>query len=273
MSDYTSIESLSKVFERGSANIIWCEHVLAMKNASGMKEDAWIAEYWNSWTNLAFVVAGILGLLRVASDMTKTAKLHLWGVLSAELTLMIGVGFGSFMFHAHQSRVAQIADELPMCLLTLFYNYALRGLHPLTTDPKYSGKFYGISLIFVVGLWAIYIYTGIYDVFVLCFSTQVVSTIALSWDAGRRVNHPTTVFYTGVSCLAFGKVLWEYERYLFRNEACDAPGTIWLHPLWHIGAALSHYCTMLNITNLNKRIHGNGTVASNGISNGHVKKD
>jgi hypothetical protein len=241
-----NLTGLTEVFQRGSANVIWCEHVLETLSKKTEGNEVWMAEFYNSITNSAFVIASFLGLWRVANNNGKTTSSNLPAILAAEFIMMIGVGVGSFLFHSHQSRAAQVADELPMSLLMLAYNYCLRGLHPITTHPNLSRFFYQGSLAVVGGLWAVYVCTGIYDVFLFCFTIQVISTLAISYDAGRRVNHPPNMFFTSVFFLVAGKLLWEYERYLHRNDMCDSPGTMLLHPLWHIGAALSHYYCMLN---------------------------
>jgi Ceramidase len=259
----SNLACFTEVFQRGSANVIWCEHVLETISNTGAKEgrDVWVAEFYNSISNAAFVIASMLGLWRVIlannnnkeDKTTTTTSNNLTAILAAELVMMIGVGFGSFLFHAHQSRAAQIADELPMSLVMLAYNYILRGLHPITTDPTLSRLFYQGSLLFVGVLWGIYIYTGIYDIFVFCFTIQVLSTLAISYDAGRRINHSSSMWYTSVFFLVSGKAAWEYERYLHANDMCDAFGTIVLHPYWHVGAALSHYYNMLNISLLQQK--------------------
>jgi Ceramidase len=257
-----NLTGLTEVFQRGSANVIWCEHVLETLSTSktGGNDEVWMAEFYNSISNSAFVIASFLGLWRVANNNGngKTTTSNLPAILAAELVLMIGVGVGSFLFHSHQSRAAQIADELPMSLLALAYNYCLRGLHPITTDPKLSRIFYQGSLALVGGLWAVYVCTNIYDVFLFCFTSQVISTLAISYDAGRRANHPPTMFFTSLFFLVAGKLLWEYERYLYKNDMCDAPGTKLLHPLWHIGAALSHYYCMLNTSLIAQKLQAIG---------------
>ena len=133
-----STQSFLKIFQRGSANVRWCEDVLATESNGG-KNDHWVAEFYNTLSNAGFVVAGVLGLIRVLSAKEKPMNFKAFVLL--ESIMVVGVGFGSIMFHAHQSLFSQYSDELPMSLLMLWYNYTLSGLHPLMTHPDYKRKF------------------------------------------------------------------------------------------------------------------------------------
>jgi hypothetical protein len=113
--------NLASFFERGTANVRWCEDVVA-----GHHYHESIAEFYNTITNIAFIIAALLGLKRVYDSRKPEAisagrpSLSNAFVLS-EMTMLIGVGFGSMLFHAHQSRFSQWADEVPMSVLAAVY--------------------------------------------------------------------------------------------------------------------------------------------------------
>lgn len=69
----------------------------------------YIAEFWNSLTNILFLALALLGAWQVWQQRQATA--FLWAYVSFGV-----VGFGSFLFHATLSYEMQLLDELPSIL-------------------------------------------------------------------------------------------------------------------------------------------------------------
>lgn len=69
---------------------------------------SWIAEFWNSFSSLAIIAAGIVGVV--------LSHRHGQGELRFVLAYLaiIGVGIGSLLFHMTLLRPMQILDEVPM---------------------------------------------------------------------------------------------------------------------------------------------------------------
>jgi signal transduction histidine kinase len=126
----------------------------------------------------------------------------------------------------------------------------MTGVHPLTTDPKYKLKFFSFCHGTVILLWGLYLYTHIYEIFLGLFTIQVAIGMIVAFDAARRLEHSLTKWWTSVILFAVAKSMWEVERSRFHSGTCEAPGTLLLHPLWHIGAALANGCGMKNAADL-----------------------
>lgn len=244
------LENTTWVFHRGTANIRWCEDVVA----AHVYHD-WIAEFFNTISNVTFVSVALLGLKRVAdSRLTKQFEYPPLptSFIVAELIMLVGVGFGSMMFHAHQSRIAQLADELPMSLLVAAMMHCMKGLHPLTTDSQNSKMLFRCSHATFALLWVVYLYTQIYEIFLLCFLLQIILAVTIGYDVGRRKKLSQRKWWLGVGCILGAKMVWNLERERFEQGSCDAPYTMWLHPLWHFGASLSHYLCMSGLADFYK---------------------
>jgi dihydroceramidase len=90
-----------------TASIDWCEQNYAFT--------PWIAEFWNTLSSLAMVVAGLLGLLTLRYGR---------GVRLA-FGLLVLVGLGSIAFHATLRFELQMLDELPMLYLVTWLAWLL----------------------------------------------------------------------------------------------------------------------------------------------------
>lgn len=239
-------------FRRGTANVQWCEDVVA----SHAHHD-WIAEYYNTWSNMTFCLVALVGFWRCRSDGLK------WSFWTAE-SIMMMIGIGSFLFHAHQSKLAQVTDELPMVLLLLTQSHCLEDLHPSTAlkEGKSIRPFYLLNHGFVLMYWIMYSVSDNYEIFLNGFGVQMGALFILGFDAGRRMEISQQKWICSFSAFAIGQGCWQLERYLYRTDSCHAPGIILLHPLWHLLAALSHMVMMSNYADLKQRINGGSDKAS-----------
>jgi hypothetical protein len=303
-----SSKNATSIFHRGTANVQWCEDVLARESSIADQQQRQqdsnsssnnnsntytVAEYYNTISNAFFVIVALHGLWKVTMRNTTTTQKaqaqapqqpiimkNKTAFFMAELIMMVGVGIGSVLFHAHQSRLAQYSDEFPMCCLLLAYKFCLKDVHPLTSKP-YATWFYGANVSVVAIVWMVYVQTGSYEVFVVLFSSQVLVMSVLSYSANTRLLASTTTttttmvnedgngtkrpisrsrssrstattWYWSAGCLVAGKLCWELERHRYDTGTCDAPGTLLLHPLWHLLAAISHHCSMQNLYDLER---------------------
>mmetsp|Transcript_69595 Transcript_69595/g.105103 ORF Transcript_69595/g.105103 Transcript_69595/m.105103 type:complete len:323 (+) Transcript_69595:3-971(+) len=216
----SSGSSGSSIFHRGTSNVQWCEDVLTRQQQQQQQEDEpqlqrpdqqnqhevyHIAEFYNTTSNAFFVWAAVLGLWRVLSNSTtlfgagkhnnnNSSNNNTNTIITiqntpafviAELIMMIGIGFGSALFHSHQSRVAQYSDEFPMCCLLVAYKFCMKDSHPLTSG-RYAIPFYTCNVLAVAIVWAVYVQTGIYEVFVVAFTVQVLVMTVLAFGANEN---------------------------------------------------------------------------------------
>lgn len=85
-----------------TSNIEWCEEKYHLSN--------YIAEFWNSISNIPFIFLSILSLYQL-----RMIKLKMRFVLC--YLMICAVGIGSFLFHATLLYEAQLMDELPMMVM------------------------------------------------------------------------------------------------------------------------------------------------------------
>lgn len=235
-------------FHRGTANVQWCEDVVASH-----AHDDWIAEYYNTWSNLIFMLVALAGLKRCRSDGLK------WSFWGAEVIIFL-TGIGSFLFHAHQSKLSQVSDELPMVLLLMTSSHSLEGLHPWTTFKKGQAypSYYVYNHTYVLAYWTLYCLLGKYEIFLNGFAVQVAVLFVLGLDSGRKVKHSVLKWICSFSAFAIGQGCWQLERYLYKTDSCNVPGIILLHPLWHLGAGISHLVMVSYYADLRERAFGEG---------------
>jgi hypothetical protein len=117
---HTASSHLPELFRRGTASVRWCEDVVA-----GHSYNDSIAEFFNTVSNFALIIAALLGLKRIflsRQDQQGARQGYLPNAfIAAEAIMIFGVAFGSMLFHAHQSRFAQMSDEVPMSFLAASY--------------------------------------------------------------------------------------------------------------------------------------------------------
>ena len=82
----------------------------------------WILEPVNTWTNLAFVFAGLYFIIKQSKFITNKGPLS----SNSSFPLIYGfacvfVGMGSFFFHASQTFIGQWFDVFGMYLVAVFY--------------------------------------------------------------------------------------------------------------------------------------------------------
>lgn len=234
---------LPELFQRGTANVQWCEHVV-----SSHAYHDWISEWWNSWTNLAFVVAGAYGWSKAAEKRAYPSRSLPRSFWWTELTMFV-IGMGSFLFHAHQSKAAEYSDELPMTVLNLQYLWCIDGVHPITRPP-HRVKFYTIVGLATALTWWFYFFTHNYRVFEYLFFAHVFTLLILSHSAGKRLLPSNYKWWWSLALLVPAKGAWDLERYRYGTEQCHTTGTLWLHPVWHVGSALAHAFNMSHLADL-----------------------
>ena len=90
-----------KLSSLGLPNVKWCEATRC----------SWITEPANTWSNLAYIIAGIIIFMMLKPENRKTSK---W--FGATL---IFVGFSSFVYHMSYTFVFQVLDFIAMYVLTV----------------------------------------------------------------------------------------------------------------------------------------------------------
>lgn len=106
--DHDHKDALSAYWPR-TATLDWCEE--------NYVECKYIAEFWNSLTNLSYVLLALYGMFNAWRYGMERRFLLAYASIGV-------VGIGSFLFHATLSYEMQLMDELPMiyCVCVLTYS-------------------------------------------------------------------------------------------------------------------------------------------------------
>ena len=202
----------------------WCE---AYTSPYTYSEN--ILEFTNTFSNLAFVIVAFSSIYEFNHPLFHKCNIAL-----------LLVGIGSSIFHATDTYVGQVLDELPMSILTYYYLYIV---YHIKNWAFY--RFIYIGLITLV--WSLYINFRIHDIFLTLFAIQVLVPVMTVMFYITKTNVQKRLFIYSILFLIIAKACWLYERYLHATVQCPTTmiePTYYLHSYWHIGIAISHYLWM-----------------------------
>ncbi|GMH71051.1 hypothetical protein TrRE_jg8389 [Triparma retinervis] len=162
-----------------TSTIDWCERNYVV---------SWyIAEFWNTISNLTYVLVGLMGIFQAYKHRYET-RFVLIGV-----GIMI-VGFGSSAFHGTLLFEFQMADELPMMWSIMVWNYAMFLMESTTTDKKHT-----VTAILCASYAVIYSILHVYFEFTLTFQLNFALMILIS----GFILHKNCCEQTGRSFIPF----------------------------------------------------------------------
>ncbi|KAM4047642.1 alkaline ceramidase 3 [Anomaloglossus baeobatrachus] len=219
-----------------TSTLDWCEENYAVSY--------YIAEFWNTVSNLIMILPPICGAIQTVKDKLETRYLMAFLGLAA-------VGMGSWCFHMTLKYEMQLLDELPMiygcsvfvyCLYECFknrnsYNYLLLVLlmlfsvivttvYLLWKEPVFHQVMYGVLVGFLV-LRSVYIVTWVYP-----------------WLRGLA--------YTSLGLFLIGFLLWNVDNIFcdtwrdVRQKMPPVLGAVTqFHAWWHILTGLGSYLHIL----------------------------
>lgn len=218
----------------GTATLDWCERNFEICN--------YIAEFWNTLSNLLMVVLALFGLYTVHKYKFETRFSICY------LGLMV-VGIGSWCFHATLLYSMQLLDELPMIYGTCVFVYCV-------LEDKRKPRF-GLPLIIGLALYAI-IVTGVYLKIETAEFHQtaygILVSIVIFKCAYHNINgdikdpQVTRLFKLGLVSYLGGFALWNIDNFFCEylraaRESLPFPftGLLELHAWWHIGTGYGTY--------------------------------
>ncbi|MCW3128317.1 MAG: hypothetical protein JWO03_3975 [Bacteroidetes bacterium] len=199
----------------------------------------------NTWSNIAFIVAGILigwQLMRGAysENSNSLTRNHFYAIFYASLVVLLGPG--SMAMHATTSELGGFFDMLSMYLIASFtVAYAMERFFKLS--PIY---FVGIfSVILAICIWA----DGATDIHIIfwffgdtAFASFIGGTIII--EIGNRyirhMHHEIKWALASFGLLMFAFLIWNLTR--TGTSPCQPDSLIQGHAAWHILCAGSTYC-------------------------------
>jgi hypothetical protein len=199
------------------ANIEWCERYMNQQ----LNDNRWFNEPINTFSNIVYLIS-----------VYKTRNMsHNFLSLYSSL-LMVLTCFGSICFHGSGTRIGQLLDEIPIVLLCDSYIKLLDTNEGFSRNRLYE---YYIALLTII-----YIITNQYMIFLTVVTSQGVALAYFVLE--KNIKYKKKAYNRAFMVFIFGKVLWEYERYLYRNNECPQEGIlIYLHGGWHVSTAVMHY--------------------------------
>jgi hypothetical protein len=237
----------------------WCE-----AHTDRYAISPYISEMTNTISNLSFLYVAYL------LSFYKSKQPLFWQCNAA----LVCVGLGSAIFHATETFVGEIADELPMSILMYYYLAIVCHIRKL--------RFPRALYLAVAALgWSLYLMYRQHAIFLTLFVCQLSIPIYITVAGGlpsplqppcsyvkgvvlngRETTVPLRPSLSGAGgsqggrqppCLAFafasiafGKACWLFERYLHTYQMCPEMSSplYLLHSFWHLGAAFGHYWIM-----------------------------
>ncbi|KAJ1987534.1 alkaline ceramidase ydc1 [Dimargaris cristalligena] len=235
---------------KGTSTLDWCEENYVVCK--------YIAEFWNTTTNLTFVILALFGIVSSLRNLgEKRFVLCYLGMLM--------VGIGSWFFHMTLLYEMQLLDELPMIYCTCFCLYSVLEMGH---KPQY-GIVLPLALLTYSGLvTAIYLYNRDPVFHQVSYALEVAVIVfrnayLLSQIPDGHVNQDGTgrtvrsvlrsLFIQSAVTFLLGFALWNVDNAFctqlrFLRAQVGAPFDILfqLHGWWHIFTALGCYLCILN---------------------------
>ncbi|KAI8150128.1 ceramidase [Fennellomyces sp. T-0311] len=222
-----------------TSTIDWCEENYVVSR--------YIAEFFNTTTNLGFLLLGIFGIYNtIANKFSKSFVI-------AHLAVMF-VGIGSWLFHMTLQYEMQLLDELPMIYAASVMVYEIFEIHPQ--------KRYGIKLpIFLVAYSAFVTYSYIIInnplYHQVCYGLLVFTVVFRSVYVGRKIPSAysayekvwmTRLLWIAASCFGGAFAVWNVDNAFCASlrgwraiVGLPLAAISELHGWWHIGTGLGVY--------------------------------
>jgi dihydroceramidase len=218
----------------------------------------YIVEFHNSWSSIAGI-ALLPALALIFSSYSNPTKEWRFTVMNL---ILITVGIGSFMLHSTLKALAQSSDEVPMLYMNIAFLYALlEGKSPIG-KPRYPQLPLVLVAIAILQTIIYYTYQRYYAAFLFSYISMV--TIVVLWT-GRMALYDADPLSNRLwkaaiaNYILIGTPLWIVEM-----NMCDALlpfFNAWFglsfHILWHFGAGVGTYLTILFLTSMRvKAVYG-----------------
>lgn len=197
----------------------WCE---------AARVGSWILEPVNTWTNLFFIIFGIVFIIKAQSLTTHQNKINSLSIFPKIYGVaLILVGSGSFFYHASQTFAGQWFDVIGMYFVSMFYisyNFYRIGIF----DKKNFLSFY-VSSCLLLGIVIIY-YP---ETRRWLFGVSILFTLIQSlWI---QLKYKSVINKKYLYGAAFAYLVAQATWLLDKNRIwCDPVGWINGHGVWHI---------------------------------------
>lgn len=237
MKEYVNLHSpqcpwyeYSEKFGHGTVN--WCEEHLC----------AWITNPANTWSNLGYIIVGILGIYLARSAKSPRAL----RILGVNIILM---GLGSFAWHASNIHPTQVLDFIGMYL----YTYLILSWNFWRAKLLSSKKRKVFFLLLTVGSTLtcyLFYYLKINMQFII--TVTALAIVGSEYLARKKGSIPTNKSYFYLSML-FLVIAQAFSQLDLHRIWCEPTNHIILqgHALWHIFGSVGVFFSYLHYHQIN----------------------
>lgn len=217
-----------------TSTLDWCE--------INYERNAYIAEYWNTISNVFMFVPTLIGVLFLRGVEPRFVGCYL------SLAL---VGFGSWAFHMTLLYSMQLADELPMIWGTAILIYALVELDQ---PPRFNAALASGLVLYCSVVTVVYLLLRTPLIHQAAYGTMVVICMFCATRVILLQRHIANATFFLLSCATYllGFILWNVDTltcpHLRRLRAQMSPTwapLVELHAWWHLLAGLGTYMGLL----------------------------
>jgi len=216
-----------------TATLDWCER--------NYEVSSFVAEFWNTITNVVMIIAGLRGLYDVHQQGFEKRFHFCFGSL-----LIVGIGSG--MFHMTLLYEMQLLDELPMIYTSCILAYCM---YEVQSPPKRENVMLASALTILSVLFTMtHVYHKVPLIFFTLYGVMVIALASLDlYIILKQYSKKLICFYVlGLSIQLLGTFLWIVD-----NLACDQleqvreilpkilSPILQLHGWWHIFAGYATY--------------------------------
>lgn len=208
-----------------TATIDWCE--------SNYEFSYYVAEFWNTLSNFAFVVPQIAQYIALSRYKSIEHSFRL-----AFLSLAL-VGLGSFCFHLTLAKTMQMLDETSMILVSLHGFYLLF----IISKPSVDRRILAAALIcYGLVFLALYLFLVAWPVFHhTAFGLLVYASISIGYKLKKQYG-PHHKFWTVLTLQHLAFAFWLFDKHYcdlltaFRDNHVPVllKPAFQFHALWHI---------------------------------------
>lgn len=218
-----------------TSTLDWCEE--------NYVENYYIAEFWNTVSNLMMIIPGLFGILHYSRNGFEPQY------ILSNFSLFF-VGIGSWMFHMTLWFEMQLLDELPMIYGTCVFLYTLAHRR---SQVNYVGKLYIWTLVFI-SMAVTVTYLAIKEpVFhQVLFGLLVLAVVLEAIDAMKEYPQIKPTLAISLMCYVIGFSLWNIDNICcsaIRTTRDHLPSAIkpitQLHAWWHILTGYGTYTHIL----------------------------
>ncbi|KAI1278787.1 Alkaline ceramidase 3 [Halotydeus destructor] len=216
-----------------TSTIDWCER--------NYEVTLYIAEFWNSVSNLFFIVPPLVVFFKLwKQDVDRISLLA--------LLYMAFTGIGSFAFHATLKYEMQLWDELGMVWSAIFvFCLIFRMVH-----PKYGSQVVLPTILYGIFANGVYLFLQTPIIFQLAYALLHYSVLYLSYKLLAVYPSDSRLYYGALIAHHVAFILWNID-----NNLCGLLETIrealptscepftQLHAIWHFLAGYGSFALIL----------------------------